>query len=377
MVTAGLIAILAVGAIAMAGGGGDDGDLEDITSPDPELEEDPQVDPVAIDDETLSLVLADRDDGSVVDAASIVSKGDRVGETFDRDYMIRPGDSGGTDFEVAYDADTTFHFEVDGDVESVTVGLNSNVDVPYTEIETTHRDVFDEDGTPIIETTKLAIYDGAAEINLQITNEQVGVHVSKIDLSNPADQLNFQFADDLVGNLHLITQETSTGSAQTETNAVRNMYLIHTTDDITELTGAEAEAVIAQDGTAEPGFTLLAEIHLGEAIVQVTDFELTIFDFLNEAPQFSTNTDFTSLAISDASGSAGGTSGSGSTGGTGLDPLPEDNGSGGTDDPFVLDLDGDGVPDFNLDDLGDFTDQDLLDLVNDLDLPDGNNPLGI
>ncbi|MFC6583184.1 hypothetical protein [Sulfitobacter aestuariivivens] len=333
MLSIGIIALL-VGAIAMGGGGDDDVEFEEVpVTPEPE---DDAVNTGNSDAEALSLVAADRADGSVVDSQSVVAQGPTFDEEDERDYIVRPYATGASEFDIGYDPDISFRLDLVTDISSANVGLNTDIGSHHQEVDVNHEQSLAADGAVISETTITPIYAGATDITYEVTPDQIGQHAAFIDLSNPGHTLNFEFGAGLTGNLHMFTEATTYDGANSGTGTEQTMYLIHTPDSVTGLTEAEARDIIAGDGATEDGMTLVAEIYLGGDTLTIAGNDIVVRDFMNETPTISSNVAFTStepLAVSQINGVTDG----GTTGDTGGVPLVDTTGGdttgGGTGNP--------------------------------------------
>jgi hypothetical protein len=316
-------------------------------TPEPDIDTAPLTED-EIDVVARALVAAERDDGTEVDVQDLVSDGPDTGDDAEHSYVVRPGQSEASAFEIAYDPDMTFRLDLITDITEATVGLNTDIETTHADVDVTHTESLDSDGRVSAETTIAPIYPGPTDITYQVTQEQIGAHVAQINLSNPGDTLSFEFGSDVTGNLHLLTEEITNASATTDESSVeRTMYLIQTDTDVDNLTEEEAYAILAQDGSEGTGMTLLAEIYLGEDMVSSSGNDVTIRDFMNEYPSIDTNIDWTSEAVR-----IEGTNTTGTLGGSPVitsTPTDIEEEDGGIDDPLDL--------------------PDIEDILNNLDLP--------
>ncbi len=325
-----------------------------------------------------TLLIATDANGEEVADESLLRAGPLSGEDADRDYLVVPPVQGETDIDINYHPDTTFLIALNEGVQTVEVGLNSNIEPAAPRETTTTEEITGADGTTSQQITQSQTFDAASEITFNVSQAQIGTHVAKIDLSNPGDTLHFNFDGDIRGNLHLVTNDVEQSSVDGSLTE-RTMYVIESTANLTELTPYQIGLFIEANGAGFDDARMVAEIYLGEDGVNVEDGDTIIRNFMNDAPQITTNATWSSQGVNDGTTPQTPNVSGGTLDDLDLGDLPFGDSTSGDgiinlfDDTPELDLSG-----LDQDALNDLTEEDIRDLVDfidtlDLDGIDGLN----
>lgn len=212
---------------------------------------------------------------------------------------------GANEIEVGYDAERTFDITYNADTGTITIGLNSDLQGP--EGAQTSNETVEEDDDGVVVTTKVWTkeFEGSADITVNVDQDQIGTHISQIDLTNPNDALHFEFGEEVTGNLHLVFNEVEEG-VQGATYSTKSAYIIQTPEDITELTDSQIAALLEDEDGQADGRTILAEVFLGAESVFVNGgqddgtSEIRILDYVNGEPAITASTGWSSVADFDA-----------------------------------------------------------------------------
>jgi hypothetical protein len=202
---------------------------------------------------------------------------------------------------VGYDAEHTFQINYNTQTESINANINSHIQGPDgTQVEAVTHGT-DDTGVDFVQTTLTNTYEGNTNITMNVAQTDVGTQIAQIDLSNPADTLRFEFADDVIGNYHLAYNEVEQDDAG-ETNAIRSLYVIETLSTVDVITEEHIGTAIAQSASVTGVGIIIAEIFLGEDALTVsgdaaTDegYAMQISNFINENPQISANAEWASI----------------------------------------------------------------------------------
>ena len=325
-----------------------------------------------------TLLIATDANGEEVADESLLRAAPLSGEDADRDYLVVPPVQGETDIDINYHPDTTFLIALNEGVQTVEVGLNSNIEPAAPQETTTTEEITGADGTTSQQITQSQTFDAASEITFNVSQAQIGTHVAKIDLSNPGDTLHFNFDGDIRGNLHLVTNDVEQSSVDGSLTE-RTMYVIESTANLTELTPYQIGLFIEANGAGFDDARMVAEIYLGEDGVNVEDGDTIIRNFMNDAPQITTNATWSSQGVNDGTTPQTPNVSGGTLDDLDLGDLPFGDSTSGDgiinlfDDTPELDLSG-----LDQDALNDLTEEDIRDLVDfidtlDLDGIDGLN----
>jgi len=251
------------------------------------------------------LVNVTRPGGDSFDDDRVIETGPSTGEDADRDFIVESGLER-NDIAVDYDSETTFLIKYTNSTGSVTASLNSDIEGPRGAVGTSISAEVDDNGTEFDLLTSTRTFADSARIELNVTQEQIGEHVSQIDLQNPNDSLFFNFGADVTGNLHLVYNDAEQDSLDDMLTA-RTLYVIETSAAITSLTPLEIARLIADDGSAVLDTQLIAEVNLGFESLRTTGdpaslqpYTVTVADFINSSPQVNSNVDWASITEFDS-----------------------------------------------------------------------------
>ena len=277
--------------------------------------------------EPVNLVSVFGSGNSELDDELVLTENANSEATGDASFTVEPVD-GPNAIAVNFDYAHTFQINYTEDTASVIASLNSDIQGPEGEVVTTTTTEPDSAGsmrTTVIENVQ---FNSSTDITLSIDFDQIGVHFSKIDLSNPADTLHLEFEGEIPGNLHMITEE-SDSNAPGDNSSAKTVYIIHTPEALTAVSQSAIDAFKeSDDGTILDGI-IVAEIYLGEDSVKTVDgsveegaYEILISNFINDNPQITSSIAWTSEGAPTTD-----------TGNTVTDNANNSNGSGFDDQP--------------------------------------------
>ncbi|MCX7558835.1 hypothetical protein OS190_04595 [Sulfitobacter sp. F26204] len=214
-------------------------------------------------------------------------------------FTVEPTD-GPNAIAVNFDYEHTFQINYSEDTTAVIASLNSDIQGPEGEIVSDTVVETDSAGAQRTSITENKEFSGSTDIILNIDFDQIGVHFSKIDLSNPADTLHFEFNGEIPGNLHMITEE-SEDRADGDNSSSKTVYIIHTPSNLTAISQSAIDAFKETDNGQIQDGIIVAEIYLGEDSVVLNEgsveegaYELLITNFVNDNPNITSNIDWTS-----------------------------------------------------------------------------------
>lgn len=215
------------------------------------------------------------------------------------------GPEGAHDIDIRYDSAAQFEIEATEETDTITAALNSDISGPVGTLEVSETEETDADGNVTTTLTLTETFESSTDITMSVSQDQIGVHMTQIDLTNPDDTLHFEFDDTLTGNLHLVTSEVTTGTGDASTTTI-SAFVIQTPDDITGITDAGLADLLADPEGAPDGVSILAEIYLGEEALFVNSAqsanapgEVRIVDRLNDTPMITTNIEWASEGTMD------------------------------------------------------------------------------
>ncbi|NNK17194.1 MAG: hypothetical protein HKP51_09855, partial [Sulfitobacter sp.] len=184
-------------------------------------------------------------------------------------------------------------------------GLNSDIegeDVPRTRTITNEDD---ETGANVRTLYWTKEYGNSTDITMEVAQDQIGAHVAQIDLTNPNDELTFDFASDVTGNLHLVYVENEEGG-EGETVTVKRAFVIQTPADVSNLSSGEIAGLIASESGQTQDGSVLAEIYLGEDSLFINGepgsgepYEVRISNFVNDEPTITSSVGWSSITEHD------------------------------------------------------------------------------
>lgn len=251
-----------------------------------------------------NLVTVSDGDGVEVDDDLVLAAREENAPTTDPTFTVTAPEAANS-IDVGYDAEHTFKIEYNGQTSSVTAGLNSDIEgeeIPSTR-SITNED--DETGANVRTISWTKEYGTSTDIILEVAQDDIGTHVSQIDLTNPNDELNFEFDVDVTGNLHLVYLENEEGT-EVDTSTVKRAFVIQTPEDVSSLSANEIASLIdSESGQTDDG-TVLAEIYLGEDSLFIKGdpgsgeaYEVRITNFINEEPSITSSIGWSSITEHD------------------------------------------------------------------------------
>ncbi|MFC6639191.1 hypothetical protein [Sulfitobacter sediminilitoris] len=249
------------------------------------------------------VTVSDKEGAEIADELVLAERDDDAPET-DPSFTVTAPDAANS-IEVGFDSEHTFQIHHNGQTTSVTAGLNSDIegeDVLRTRTITNEED---ETGASVRTIYWTKEYGTSTDITMEVAQDHIGTHVAQIDLTNPNDDLTFDFASDVTGNLHLVYVENEEGG-EGETVAVKRAFVIQTAADVSNLSSSDiADLIASESGQTEDG-SVLAEIYLGEDSLLINGepgsgepYEVRISNFINDEATITSSIGWSSITDHD------------------------------------------------------------------------------
>ncbi len=310
-----------------------------------ELEAQRILDEIAAEEarQPVNLVTVSNASGSEIDDDLVLTERADDASPDDPAFTVTAPD-GPNEISVGYDAEHTFKIEYNAQTSSVTAGLNSEIEGPAGLISNDTQTSEADDGTLVVERMLNKTFEGKTDISISVDGDHIGTHVAKIDLINPKDTVNFEFAN-ANGSFHILFFEAD-DTEGSDNISTKRAFIVQTADTQAELSAKEVDE-IANQGLARTATTnVIAEIFLGYDTVALNEgaaerdgAETWIMNFINDNPQISANIEWASVSSHDdtpvqggsAAGAGGSGSGTGTVGAGGMTP------AGTVDDEDALD----------------------------------------
>ncbi len=247
------------------------------------------------------VTVSDDGGGEVDDDLVLAARADDAADT-DPSFTVTAPD-GDNDIEVRYDEEHTFQIEYNAQTGSVTAALNSNIEGPEGTPQLVRTSTYDADEDSVIENLVWRnTFEGSTGITIDVTPDQIGVHVAQIELINPADTLDFNFDNEVIGNFHLVFQEMEDGQ-EGDTSTTKRAFIVQTASAQTSLSASEINQITEQGLASTATTNVLAEIYLGNDSLSVQNASQTggpnedwISDFINDNPLITSNIEWASIA---------------------------------------------------------------------------------
>lgn len=335
----GLVAIplIAVGLIALAGLG-DDEPIEENLDTDAPVDDMPDL-PVDegpdISRTPEELVTAVDSEGNEIPDSEIIGP-ERISDEGDRLPFVVDGRTDVEAIDIGYDREVDFEVIPGADTATIDIHLNSDVSAGAFErvdVQTEGTGQLWEGGpldSPYTLNQSHLEFDSNAQINVHVDQDEIGLvktdpviygdlvfgpheETTSIDLRNPESAVHFEFADNVIGDLHLVETVEGGGNGWTNSFESTYLYVIQTPSGFFEdLTGYEIwqtmEGIIANEsaigsdvGSRPEGTVVIANIYAGEYNYDVTRFQNgepnthNVENFLNANPTITTNIPWASL----------------------------------------------------------------------------------